>query len=137
MSEGANSQISFGVVLGENADLPWEEVGLEEWWVTEALKYEKPAGLKTYGEVLDHKAEFSKQNPFPFDVIEYFCYDSTRVLLAVKNTYREAKSYTPLPFLPEELIIPEKGEAKLKEFFETHLKDITYRPNWYLSGYVW
>lgn len=151
MGVSTDGQISYGVAIEEGFELPWaDHDDIESWWREVVHGYKPPFELYTedgseyiggekpsssrISEYYDHRRDFDKDHPIPIDVVLHCSYDYPMYIIAIKGTTKKAWRGYPVAFLPEELIISEKGEKDLKEFMEKYIPDVEFKPNWYLSS---
>lgn len=153
MGVSTNAQICYGIMLDEDAELPWDEDFDDEydWWLIEVLGFKRsfemftPAGdwiggkrwseekIKQYDEEM---RDFEKSNPaLPITLVNYCSDDYSMYIIAIPETCNSARRGYPEKINPSSLVVTDEQKCKLIKFCETHGIDFEDEPQWYLSSY--
>lgn len=159
MSMNARTQIVYGIEFPEDYQFPWDvRDSIEDWWVYDVMEYKNPVELYTEeGDYLngteptneqrklyyDSKREFFNEHPCPVK-LEYFgSYQSSQIIVSVKDVGIMAGSWQPSPINESGLKISDEKIKALKYFIKEHctpLNDYDEMPDsneagWLLSCY--
>ena len=154
MGSSINGQIVFGVDLGEDAELPWDDEkynndGFDGWWMDVqgyvpihhpwTLEGEYAEGWTCddprFEEYSAHRAAWEEANPCPVEVESYGTGDYPIHMLVIPG-YGLASSWDTTVIKPEHLVAPpqEKIDAFV-ELMATHGIEHDGEPAWLLSAY--
>jgi hypothetical protein len=155
MSNSAQAYIWFGFTI-EKSETPWGERDYENWYYNELLGYKPPFKLwgdndkylpeiealskeeKTnkIGAYYNHKHEFIKLNPIPFEVVHlgHYDYDDGKIGIYIPKTIVGA-DWEAIPINVNTLQTPKKSTEFIK-FTLQHFPTIKESDiQWYLSAY--
>ena len=155
MGNSADGLISYGIILPEDIELPWEEVGLDEWWrdtvngytpSVELYSDTDPSGYvngieptaRQFDQYFAEQRAFMEAHPCPVEVGTYGSgYDSDAGrILEISGKGVGCDWSKPTAFDPAALIATEADATLLLEFCKTHGIDVgDAKPAWYLSSY--
>jgi hypothetical protein len=138
MGVSTNGKIFYGIVLDEEAELPWGcetewEGDLEAWWWEGVLGH-KPVHV-IYDRQGNHKdgvaptndqedaywkdhMEFSAEHPVPINLVNVCSGEYPIYALAVSGTKLTASRGSPVAFDPASLVVDATALAKFKDFCE-------------------
>jgi len=140
MSISTDGQLSFGIALEEDIELPWNnenENDIDDWWVYNVLKFKHSVSDRTVSEYFDEKFKFLKKNPLPIKLVYHCSYDSPMFILAVIDKSFEASRGYPKEIKPENLTISQEEISILNNFVEKFNIEIGEEiPRWWLSS-IW
>lgn len=160
MGTSTDGQLCYGYLFDEGHEFPWyseDDFGdLEMWWEEQNGYVELPLEREPYTEDGDyqewfkklsrdeqdkyldprweHHRKWVKDNPIPFDLVNYCSGDCPMYILAVPSTVITAnRGY------PERIVsLPEiKGIKQFTECLQKYgIHDCIEQPSWYLSSYM-
>lgn len=152
MGQSTDGQICFGIVFKDGYEFPWSENedGHEEWWHTVVNGF-KPSfeiydendeylnGVRPSEEIITkyykEKLEFKKNNPLPFELVNYCSGDCPMYILAVPSTFIKCSRGYPKEITPLMFNIDENSLQKFKNFcqeFDFKIEDA----KWCLTSYL-
>lgn len=152
MSTSTDGQICFGILIEEGGDLPWEDDEYggypEDWW-EEINGYQKPFEIydekggrlpniteNMVDEYYAHNRQWHKDNPLPFELVNYCSCDYPMYILTLPETRMNANRGYPEPFEPNDLVVSAERAMELVHFCEKYGIDIGEEyPRWWLSSY--
>ena len=137
--KSSTATISYGILFPKGYVFPWNDgnhVGVREWWLSASgvAGFDK---LKLNSEAI---AAFIKENPMPFEIINYGINHYDRCILAIPGSVDDSWDGYPTVFNPEDLKIDKSEEAKLIEFCEKYCKAHNFpemKCKWYLSSCIY
>ena len=139
MGVTTDGQISYGIMLTEEVELPWDtdefEYEIEDWWLKQTgfkLKYEDDPD--TY--FTEVKA-WLDIHPIPVEPVNYCSGDYPMYILAVPNSVKTYSRGYPLMFDPTALerISPEEHRSIIEFCKKYEIETDGEHPGWYLSSY--
>lgn len=150
MGTSTNGQIAYGVLLEEDAILPWESdngTDIDDWWLGECGFIPKCQPFTEEGEYAEgfgdndprikeyfkDRREFLKSHPMPFDLVNVCSGEYPIYMLAVPNTLLLAnRGY------PEKIDLNKLSQAidtnELTAFLNKYEIDFGAGFSWYLSS---
>lgn len=143
MGVSTDGQLCCGIVFEEDFEFPWGGMELDEWWrEVNDCPIESPydgygdykPGVTDSGDYWDRIYSWDKENPFPFELVNYCSGDCPAWILAIPSSVRSCSRGDPLEFNPTDLIITSEEVRRLLNFCMRF--DIKwFEPTWYLSSY--
>lgn len=151
MGVSTDGEISFGFVLDDGVELPWDgdqhEGDVESWW-REISGYKPPFelydgnGNKLSGvtdaavtEYYQHQFAWEKLNPVPVSLVNYCSGEYPMYAITVRGAGLSCCRGYPKEFDPFALVVTEEQIAALKEFCTTHSIEVEGEPKWMLTSY--
>jgi hypothetical protein len=153
MGISSDGVISYGLKFEEGYEFPWQGEDYTDWWLKESGYKEPfklwdsngnfPNGVKPADSVIteyyNHRREFKKEHPLPFEMVDYCSGEYPMYILAVPGTIITANRGHPIEFNPAELdcriLIHEKELRAFSNFCEKYLNNHDQR-KWWLSSYM-
>lgn len=155
MSVSTDGQICFGVLLDEDAELPWDneeyDHDIETWWTYKILGFKhsfelfdergrwieprqsKEVENRYFQELIDFKKSHEE---VPYELVNCCSGDYPMYILAIKRTCMTASRGSPEKFNPSELeLVSQEEDADLMEFCKKYEIETTEESSWYLSSY--
>lgn len=131
MGVSTDGEICYGIIFEDEYEFPWDidhEGDPEMWWISEILKL-------TYNGYHEKKA-ILKDNPLPFELVNYCSGEYPMYILAVPGTVKRASRGNPTSFTLDELKVDEAASNKLVEFCKEHDLTGDSEIGWILSSYM-
>lgn len=147
MGISSDGHISYGYLLNDDAELPWED-DLEGWW-RQINSYKSPfevyndkgeyiGGKRPDDQVIDdyyqHMRDWEEANPLPVELVNSKSYDYPLYILAVPGTYKSVFRGCPETFEPSELTVDAAKLAALDAFIAAHKLEPVKGPAWFLGS---
>ena len=115
MSVSTDGQISFGILLDKNVELPWDDekyrYDIEHWWVDK-----------------------SQNENLPVKLVNCCSDDYPIWIVSIPSSVMRCRRGYPVDFKFESLLVTTKEVQKLMDFCEKYLH-VDDEPKWYLSSY--
>ena len=159
MGQSTDGSISYGVVIEEGTELPWEHElfnGDEFLWWREVNGYENPhwcpydgfgnykEGVKESDPGLEEKVskyhrhtwDWEKENPMPVDLVNY-CSAGLSTLRDRRQRQRASllERSSGVRFDPKNLTVPEESRVALMKFLDDYAIEYEGSPGWLLTSY--
>lgn len=136
MGTSTDAIVCFGVRLGEDEILPWQDYDeIDDWWADmNGFMYDS-GGENIYSQ----QREFLKENPLPVELVWHCSDNSPMYILAVPGTAITAHRGYPRILNPTEMTakITSKSIAAFVAFIAEHgLNTEDNSPEWYLASYL-
>lgn len=131
MGVSSDGEISYGIVFEEGYEFPWDadyDGDPEEWWISKVLQLI----YKDYAEM----HAILKDNPLPFQLVNYCSGEYPMYILAVPGTLKSAYRGSPKSFTLDELQVDEEASKKLIAFCEEYGLEGESEIGWTLSSYM-
>lgn len=136
MSDQPNAQISRGIYIEDQNELPWPVYELEDWWLYEILGYPRRLDSEGMDEYLTAYLEFKEKNPVPAELITIHSTDySEERILAIPGVTITAYEGGPEELTAEYFLAGMEQEGKFIDFCMKHLKMEEPDIKWYLTAY--
>lgn len=151
MGVSTDGQISYGVVIEEGYEFPWDvkhEDDLEDWWrrvngfedlhdpwtaeggYADGWSREDPRFKDHYA----HRHEWESHNPLPIELINYCSGDVPMYVIAIPDTGKICYRGCPTVFDPASLVVTDQQRDNLLAFLEKW--SIKHgEPGWVLTSY--
>ncbi len=154
MGLSTDGEISYGVRLEDDVELPWdEEYGgdIDNWWLYEVLEYiETESPFDENGEYKNgvrdealikrwrnEKSAFEDSHPkCPYQLVNVCSGDYPNYILAISGTVKTANRGYPKQFNPSALIVTSEQTQALIDFCKKYKIQTEAEPSWYLSSYM-
>lgn len=131
MGVSSDGEISYGIVFEEGYEFPWDvdhDGDPDEWWISKVLQLI----YKDYAEM----HAILKDNPLPFQLVNYCSGEYPMYILAVPGTLKSAYRGSPKSFTLDELQVDEEASKKLIAFCEEYGLEGESEIGWTLSSYM-
>lgn len=131
MGISSDGEICYGIVFEDGYEFPWDvdhDGDPEEWWISKVLQLI----YKDY----DEMHAILKDNPLPFELVNYCSCEYPMYILAVPGTLKSAYKGSPKSFTLDELKVDEEASNKLITFCEEHGLTGESAIGWVLSSYM-
>lgn len=131
MGVSSDGEISYGIVFEEGYEFPWDvdhDGDPEEWWISKVLQLI----YKDYAEM----HAILKDNPLPFQLVNYCSGEYPMYILAVPGTLKSAYRGSPKSFTLDELQVDEEASKKLIAFCEEYGLEGESAIGWKLTSYM-
>lgn len=153
MGVSTDGVISFGVVCGEETDLPWQssehDHDLESWWrfVNGYVSPFDPwtaegdyaagweSGDPRFEEYDNHRSEWMAANPLPIWETNYCSDGCPMYAVTVPGAGLSCSRGYPETFDPAQLSVRPEEVERLKAFLEKHKIEYKGEPGWLLTSY--
>ncbi len=148
MGVSTNGQLSYGVLLEEGVELPWDqdEEDIDGWWLN-ILDYKPPFEAYTdegerlpemtdekISEYFAHRRKFIEENPLPVTVVNVCSCDYPMYMLAVPGKEYSAHRGYPEEINPDDMKVNPLDTKRLLEFCEQYGIEFEKGPGWFLSS---
>ena len=115
MGVSTDGQISFGILLDEGVETPWDDekyaFDIEKWWVDKF-----------------------PQEKLPVTLVNCCSSDYPIWIVSVPSSVMRCRRGYPVDFDHERLLVTTKDVSQLQDFCEIYL-NTDKKPKWYLSSY--
>lgn len=155
MGRSVNGQICYGVLLGVDANLPWDNAeydgDIEDWWLRGVLGFRHSfniftpegdwIGFKRPAEGLidayfEEKSAFKKTHlPVPIEVVNAGSGSAPTWILAIPESVVTSDWGDPEIFSPANLKVSDEEVDSLLDFCNKYGIVFVEGPNWWLSAY--
>lgn len=142
MGVSTDGQISYGLLLTEDQELPWDEEpyegDIEEWWCYEVLGFTPSTSDEEIEVIIEEEEAFIKRNgKIPISLVNACSGDYPTWIIAIPESILTASRGFPQIFNPMTLAenAPLKWNGILTNFCKHHGVKYTGVPQWYLSSY--
>lgn len=125
MGVSTDGQICYGWIFEEDYKFPWKNYEEEEWWAHQH-------GFKKIGDYIKLQ-KWLKENPLPFDVINYCSNEAPMFILAVPGTVLIARRGFPEQI--HDLLFEISKKTHLQNFIKQYNLEPEEGPAWYLSSF--
>ena len=142
MGQSTDAKIAFGVDFGEEAEFPWGDYEVVEWWReynlfvnpettpnwSDEQSPEREAQVTAY---FDSQRAWDAANPLPVDVISHCSGDYPLWILAVPGTHISANRGYPVELDPNNFA-RNPNTTDFRAFCEKHNIELSKEPAWLL-----
>lgn len=151
MGVSTNGQLCFGVLFEEGYEFPWEDDGLEDWWLIESGwtwdgEYPYTEDGKDYAPgftpddpridaFYTSQSRWKESHPCPVIDVNYQSGEAPAYLIAIPSTLIEAYRGYPEVIDPSRLVVTDEDVQTILDFCDRYSLEFEGEPAWFLSSF--